>query len=262
MRRITAARDLDGRDHPAQATPHPSAIAGRDVTPHDAEHSLIELQRTAGNAAVTHSIRELVVQRDAKRKKARPKWAEEAKQTLRALFPKDKLMEAVDVEDYGETNAALKDFDYGAWTNSKSVIYLRGPSAFADPDDPKSKDRPKQAMMAALHHEAQHVRQFARDGGPPKSWEQMLRYEQEAYGLDKAWLTGDGAKVITNKKLRDELVAGATKELDIVVRLLAEAKTLKADTRDATLRQRMIDELLIPAESPKDPGDLYKQPAL
>ena len=262
MRRITAARELDGRDHPAPATPHPSAIAGRDGAPKSAELSLIELQRTAGNAAVTQSIRDLVVQRDPKRKKARPKWAEEAKQSLRELFPKDKLMEAVEIEDYGETNAALKDFEFGAWTNSKTLIYLRSPSAFADPDDPKAKDRPKQAMLAALHHESQHVRQFARDGGPPKSWEQMLRYEQEAYGLDKTWLTGDGAKVITNKKLRDELVAGATKELDIVVRLLAGAKTLKADTKEATLRQQMIDELLIPTASPKDPGDMYKQPAL
>lgn len=264
MQRLAWTSDHDplrlGRH--ALGRPGEATAAGDRGTPGGVERSLLDLQRTAGNRAVVAALRQLVVQRQPKRKQARPKWADEAKKSLEGLFPKDALIKGVAIEDYRRINDKLKDFDYSAWTNSEKVIYVKDTSGLADPDNPATKDWPRQALLMILHHEAQHVRQFHRDGAAPRKWETMLRYEMEAYQNDVDWLNGDGAKVVTDNDLRKQLIESSSSQLTIVKDLLAESAKVKDKDREAKLRERMIATKMIPPGAPKDPQDLYKQPPL
>jgi hypothetical protein len=234
------------------------------------------LQAHAGNAAVTASVgghagggpaagghaatdgrASPFVQRQPKPKpkaEDQPAWITAAQADLRQLFPDDKLMGHVIIKDYSKLNDTLKEEDYGAWTQSKTEIFLR---------DPASKGLPASVVKYELHHEAVHVRQFARDGGPPKTWQKMLEYEQEAYKSDTVWLAGsDAKKLIPEEDLLKQLQDGAAENLGKVNTLLDDTKKLSGKKREDELfkRMRSRDVDMIPEQAKADPTLLYKQP--
>jgi hypothetical protein len=226
------------------------------------------LQAHAGNTAVATAVGARAattgraspfVQRQPKPKpKAKaedpPAWITAAQADLRQLFPDDKLMGHVVIKDYSKLNNTLQEEDYGAWTQSKTEIFLR---------DPATKGLPGSVVKYELHHEAVHVRQFARDGGPPKTWQKMLEYEQEAYKSDTVWLAGSEAKkLIPEEDLLKQLQDGAAENLAKVNTLLDDTKKLSGKKREDELfkRMRSRDVDLIPEHAKADPTLLYKQP--
>ena len=157
----------------------------RSAPDHD---EVLGLQRSAGNAAVVAALKGApvagllpAVQRQPKAKQAKqtPQFVKDAQAELASLFPKDKLMGKVSIKDYGDLNKVLTtSTTFMAWTQSSTEIFVRDTSGLGDPD---SNDRPKQLLRYILKHEAVHVGQFAKAKGPPATWEQMLRFEQEGY---------------------------------------------------------------------------------
>lgn len=267
MRRSPARLASPGLSREEPAKPHAHARAGSAGDP--VVREVRALQSTAGNAAVASVVGDLRrggtiptgVQRQPKGAKAVPPWIKDAKASLGKMFPKDKAMANVVIRDYADLNKTLQGIDFAAWTNSGTVIYLRDPSGLADPANPNTANWPAMFTSAVLHHEAAHVRQFARDGGPPKTWQQMLIYERDAYGEDVAWLGGTEAQtLIPDKGLRDQVVEQSAANLKLVTRLLAGTEKLTGKAREKELHRLMVAETLIPASATMNPLDLYKQP--
>ena len=230
--------------------------AARDIPLPPIERSVLDLQATAGNAAVARSV-----QRQPKGQQPPPAWLQDARAELGKLFPNDKLMQHVIVKDYGSLNAELQGIDFGAWTNSQTEIYVRDPSTLIDPKVPAQQKWPPMLVRYTLRHEAVHIGQFAAAGGPPTTWQAMLEYEQAAYQADVAWLgTAAAATEIPDKQLRALLLAGATKTLASVTSTLNATKKLTGKKREAELYKRMKRAEHIPNAAKPDPQELYKQP--
>jgi hypothetical protein len=244
-----AARDRGRSAVPAAAIPvEPRTPLAREI---------LGLQRAAGNAAVAASL-----QRQPKGgKKKVPAWLRDAQAAVSRIFPKDKLMQHVVVKDYGDLNATLQGIDYGAWTQSVTEIYIRDPTRFVDPGVPATKLWPGMILNYTLRHEAVHVRQFAKAGAPPATWQQMLEFEREAYAADLVWLdTAEARQQVPDKELRAALTAGAKQTLSNVNAALAAAGKLRGAKREAALHKRMIADALIPPDAKLDPRELYRQP--
>ncbi len=225
---------------------------------------MLSLQRTAGNAAVSRAIRgpagpaatPAVLQRQPKTKK--PKWITDAQAELAKLFPNDPLMKNVVIKDYAGLNKTLQTIHYGAWTQSKTEIYLRNPAGTSKKAPPIA----QQAMFVqyVLHHEAVHIGQFDKAGGPPQTWQQMLEFERDAYSADRVWLAGAGAQLITDPDVLDLVDESSDKNLIKCQSLLDSTKGLSGKAREAALFKGMIGKDLIPAKSDPDPLKLYRQP--
>jgi hypothetical protein len=239
--------------HPPLVQPVRRVVPAGELPP--LARAMLGLQATAGNSAVAGTV-----QRQPK-PSAQPAWLQDAQAELGKLFPKDKLMQHVIVKDYGGLNTELQGIDYGAWTNSKTEIYLRDPSSLIDPNVPAQQKWPPMLVRYTLRHEAVHISQFATAGGPPKTWQAMLEHEQEAYKADVAWLgTAAAATEIPDKQLRALLLAGANKTLASVTKVLNDTKKLKGTKREAQIYKRMKAADLIPKAAKPDPQELYKQP--
>ena len=216
------------------------------------------LQKTVGNAAVVRLQRQ---PKPGKRKKRTPAWVTAAQAELGPMFPNDQLMANVVIKDYADLNATLQKIGFAAWTQSITEIYIRDLSGFADPKKPTTKLWPQMAYRYVLHHEAEHIRQFATGTGPPKTWQEMLTFEQVAYTNDLAWLAGpDGTKAVSDPVLNAQFAKEAKKNLDDVTALLDGTKHLTGTTREDALFKGMKKAKLIPARAKRDPTLLYQQP--
>jgi hypothetical protein len=227
--------------------------------------TLLSLQRTAGNAAV------VTLQRQPKpgkkpgkkpgQKKPPPAWVTAGQAELGQLFPNDKLMSNVVIKDYADLNKTLQGAPFAAWTQSMTEIYVRDLSGFADPKKPATKLWPQMAMRYVLHHEAEHIRQFAGGTGPPRTWQEMLQYEQTAYTNDLAWLASPaGQQAVSDPVLNGQFLKEARKNLADVTGLLDGTKNLTGKKREDALFKGMKKARLIPARTKRDPTLLYRQP--
>jgi hypothetical protein len=128
-------------------------------------------------------------------------------------------------------NAAhFEGIELGAWTNSSTHIYVNlklfqqrrkeleeGPE-WASEWPPVSSDQALKDVLAiyvvVIRHEIQHVGQFRQNqDNPPDTFEEMIRFEAEAYPKDVAWLkdTQNADRLINvlgaEKRLLDRLAA-------------------------------------------------------
>ena len=246
---------LDRGRHPLRVDPSRDAASPRSTT-----DSILTLQGSAGNAAVAAVLGgQTQVQRQPKQPKKPPKWVTDAQARLVALFPKDPTIAKVVIKDYTGANKELQTIDYGAWTQSKSEIYLRDPSIDRGTGQPRPAKLVPMILTYVLRHEAVHVGQFATDGKPPGTWQLMLEYEKDAYKKDFDWLrSSDGQKQVSDQKLNEELEEKADGLVIRIGKLLDE--TAGKPDRENELYKGMIAGKLIPAGAKKDPGELYKQP--
>jgi hypothetical protein len=249
-------KEFDERRVPPGPRREPPSRSGgpeRAATPLEPiARSVLYLQSTAGNSAVSTSIR-AVVQRQPKPKK-QPQWVIDAQVAFDATFPN---MKGVVIKNFAELNATLQKSHYGAWTQSKTEIYLKDPTKPAKPKDPA----PTKAVQTLyvrylLEHEAVHIRQFINPGGPPKTWEQMLLFEKEAYTKDKAWLRGPGEKIITIEAVFDDIEATIDKNRNDIDAVLG----LTGVPREEALHKGMLANKLIPPGTDPDAQKLYIQP--
>ena len=214
----------------------------------------------AGTGPMPHAAS---VQRQPKGKAAKgkpvPQFVKDAQAELASLFPKDKLMGKVTIKDYGDLNKVLTSSStFTAWTQSSGEIFVKDLSGIGDPD---ANDRPRQLLRYVLKHEAVHIGQFAKAKGPPKTWQRMLEFEQEAYKHDLAWLNAsEGKALMPSDDVRKEAIDSATAALNAISTLLTATKMLSGTKREDVLYDTMIQQDLIPSGASKDPADLYKQP--
>jgi hypothetical protein len=168
----------------------------------------------------------------------------------------------VTIKNFVDLNAALKSSGFAGWTQSGTEIYLKNPyPKGASRGDPDTRDIVEQYVRFVLRHEGEHVGQFARDGGPPKTWQRMLEYEQEAYTKDLKWLDGPGKSVVTNTDVLKDVKKQVTKNLKDVTGLLDGIAKLPAKSNvEQHLHKEMIRLKLIPSKSGLNPQDLYVQP--
>ncbi|MGY0619307.1 hypothetical protein [Lysobacter sp. A378] len=97
-------------------------------------------------------------------------------------------MSNVKVLPYAQINwhPKLRAFAFGAWTNSGTDIYMK----FVGPRIPLPRRYSEGLFYVLLQHEGRHIIQFRKTGGYPASYEQMMRFEIEAYGNSALWLAG------------------------------------------------------------------------
>jgi hypothetical protein len=219
--------------------------------------SVLSLQATAGNAAIAGALLSASpsVQRQPKKP---PPHVAAGQAALKQLFPKEKLLEGVVVKDYAELNVTLQGAtSYGAWTQSSTAIYVKDPARMAD-----TPAKQAMALRYVLQHEANHVRQFEKTKGPPKTWEAMINFEIEAYRNDLQWLSGPGKSIVTDAKLHKKLVDSATKNLGELRGRVNGAKKqkLEGEKREEFFVDGLLDKDLIPPDSTANPLDLYRQP--
>ena len=246
-----------------------SGGARHGTDPLTAAAAVLALQRTAGNQAVVArldggAVAAWSLQRQPKPGTSQPTWVTEARQELALMFPNDPHMAKVVIKDYATLNATLQGASFDAWTQSRSEIYLRDLSRFADPSNPKTKRWPLFMMRYVLRHEAEHIRQFAgTGGGAPTTWKAMLGFEKEAYTKDIAWLAGAGGKkAVPDATLRAALTASARTARGQVRAALKKGAKQRGDA--AAKEKARFDEMkrlkLIPAGADPDPTKLYVQP--
>jgi hypothetical protein len=90
----------------------------------------------------------------------------------------------------------------GAWTNSSTDIYVDRSIVYKK-EGKKEVKLPEEVVITALVHEQWHIRQFTRDGGPPKTFCKMMEYELNAYALTARFLTILGGIPFTVKQPRE-----------------------------------------------------------
>lgn len=275
MGRRRWAADLE----PSLASRGPATRLRRDVAERRADDGppvatqLLSLQASAGNRAVAAALRSrpspdpgrpVVAQREKPQKapKPPPPWLKDAQGILAEMAKSDPHLGNVTLRNFVDLNAALKSSEYAAWTQSGTEIYLKNPY----PKGTSRRDADTRALIEqyvrfVLRHEGEHVSQFARDGGPPKTWQRMLEYEKEAYAKDVKWLDGPGKSFLTNADVMNDVKKQVTKNLKDVTDLLDGIAKLPPKTDvEKHLCKEMIRLKLIPSNSGINPQDLYVQP--
>ena len=251
--------------------------------------SVLRLQRQVGNQAVVSALRDgKSLPRDARAREAAltslliaqrqpagkgkskpatnppppPKWLQDAQAIVDDMAKTDKLLGHVVLKKYSDLNKTLRNFDFGAWTNSQTEIFIKeAVPAGANRKDKKVQAQAEMFIRYELQHEANHIHQFAQAGGPPKTWQRMLEFEQEAYTNDLKFLSGPGKQVITDKDVLTSITSQAQKNLKDITGLLDGIAKLPPKTDiEKHLWTEMKKLELIPSGSALDPTELYKQP--
>jgi hypothetical protein len=127
----------------------------------------------------------------------------------KTLFPNDNLIQKVTIRDLATISPqSLADpkLDFGAWTKSESEIFVRdlGPKGY-----------PPAVLQTVIavnaKHEATHVHQFHTNKGRPKSYEQMIQFEIDAYDDIVNWVnTTKGQQVATDAATRNDIAKSFT----------------------------------------------------
>jgi hypothetical protein len=263
-------REFEDRQAPAGRRREPPSQTGdheQQATPLEPiARSVLFLQRTAGNSAVATAIEGLgaidgtpaVVQRQPKTKPPPPQWVTDAQAVFTKEFPN---LKGVVIRNFADLNKTLQKSHFAGWTQSKTEIYVKDPTR---PPDPKQPPPPKalQAMYVryVLEHEAEHIRQFTNPGGPPTTWEQMLKFEKAAYERDRLWLSNAGGKIITDQGVFDDIEEAVDKNLIDINAVLDAADKLSGKAREKALHKGMLSKNLIPPGTDPDPTKLYIQP--
>ncbi|MBC8334476.1 MAG: hypothetical protein H8E29_04365 [Anaerolineales bacterium] len=108
--------------------------------------------------------------------------------------------------------------DYQAWTNSDSQIFI------------KEKPELDEFMrIFVLYHEGIHIRQFNQNG-PPKLFQNMIKYEVQAYGKSTGWLDTKQA----------QRLGSARKDFRKTVQLARQAAANVFRIADAALEQHIM----------------------
>lgn len=104
-------------------------------------------------------------------KKPKPTPLELAQQALDAYAQGEPKYKGVRLHAWSSVpNPLIRAFNFGAWTNSPTDIYV-GPGVTN-----------AQLAEETIHHELQHIDQFVDNGGKvPASYEAMVEYEYGAY---------------------------------------------------------------------------------
>lgn len=230
--------------------------------------SVLDLQRRAGNRAVANAITAQRQKGGGGGKKAvkqpppPPKWLQDAQAIVNDMAKTDKLLGHVVLRKYSDLNKTLRSFEYGAWTNSATEIFIKDPfPADVDRTDKTVQAQAEMFVRFELQHEANHVHQFAQAGGPPKTWQRMLEFEREAYTNDLKFLRGPGKQVISDADVLASIAEQVQTNLKDVNALLdGIAKLKKGQNVERHLWTEMKKRKLIPSGSDLDPTKLYKQP--
>ena len=99
-------------------------------------------------------------------------------------------------------HAEFEGVNFVAWTNSSTKVFVNLQALQAGAKDPKT--GPKNVRGAALvsvRHEIFHVIQFKANGGPPKSFKDMIGFEAEAYAKTLAWMDEDKTAAFLTKTI-------------------------------------------------------------
>jgi hypothetical protein len=119
----------------------------------------------------------------------------------KTLFPKDRLIQKVKIRvlDSQMYFPPIASVGYGAWTRSASEVYAADLGNLGL--SPAALDT---TIAINAKHEAIHVHQFATNKGPPKTYRQMMVFEQKAYGDLVTWLNSPaGQGIATDMATRD-----------------------------------------------------------
>lgn len=112
--------------------------------------------------------------------RARAEW-----NILLPELPRRDLMQNVTFKSLSQhPSEPIRNSGLHGWVNSSTEIYL------AEPTKHRRKLRVDEPVWwrVILYHEALHVEQFAKHGGPPDTYTQMVKHEIEAYGKTADWL--------------------------------------------------------------------------
>ena len=137
-----------------------------------------------------------------------------------------KTMASVVVKDYNQITwyEPLREFGYGAWTNSATTIYLRSLPAGV----------PYNRHFMTLFHEGLHILQFRKHGGYPTSYQQMIEHEIEAYGQTVNWIDTTSSKFGLS---RDETKEDRKYYARVAKSLAAEKKQVLSESQDPATRE-------------------------
>ena len=187
----------------------------------------------------------------------------------KTLFPKDPLIQKVNIADFTQLYLpSLATVNFGAWTRSATQIFVLDLDGAADPITGKALTNTEITTINAINarHEANHVRQFAKNGGHPKTYAQMMAFEIEACNDTASWLTSaEGIRVAGSAKWRQlerlssHIYAGALKaEIARVNKLAVSPRDKEQQLKDFlvgtstfnTIRKKRRD-----AKLTTEPGD-------
>lgn len=181
--------------------------------------------------------------------------AREAWNDLLPELPRDDLMRNVTFKWLlRHPYHPMQTFEIGAWTNSSTEIYLGAPSSNVDEHV---------WWRVVLYHEAVHVKQFAREGGPPDTYTKMMEHEVEAYGDTHEWL--DKTEHPDQYRFQIDIVTQAMEESHTLFNSkLDEVKDSTSHIQDPQVRYKeqeksyrnfLLDKQLLPPH--EDIKELY-----
>jgi hypothetical protein len=202
----------------------------------------------------------------------------------KTMFPKDQLIQKVNIRELTPQIyfPDLAKMGYGGWTRSATEVFVPDLDGVTDPvtGTPLTPDEIHTIIATNVRHEACHVRQFAANKGPPKSYEQMMKFELAAYNDIVSWLgSTEGKRVASNPTWHGKqrtLFVTLAKALDAEIRRVSKlsggkeaqfkafligasnTNTIRKDLRKANLTKDPGDaEPLLPPQGHTKPADLY-----
>jgi hypothetical protein len=113
----------------------------------------------------------------------------QARESWQRLYGGDPILSKVTIRDmasapsrFVRSQGRSADSLWAAWTNSATDIYVH--KSVYDPEAQEAEFVVEYVLM----HESYHLGQFQAGGGPPATFESMLRYETDAYALTTVFL--------------------------------------------------------------------------
>ncbi len=127
-------------------------------------------------------------------------------------------------------SAAVRGSTFAAWTNSATQIFVAA-----------SANASRGALLAVLHHESRHIKQFVKEGHPPTTYARMVQFEIEAYADSVAF--AHTSRVPEVKQLEGTFTQ-LHDDLEDVLDSVASVQDPAA--REAALKKALIDSDMLP----------------
>ena len=197
---------------------------------------------------------------EAPRSKAkRNAHVEKMEKMFRQLFPKETKVKVQGFKDApskyikkdatrevptgaaSQKNAAI----WAAWTNSGTEFFVN--------EIYEGSGVPDELFTQVILHEYNHIVQF-RSKGEPKTYREMVVYEQEAYSADLS----RAERLPAGSPGRQDLIEGAKRELNRFGEFVGLIDSQPKDKRESYTREQMINRTLLPPDAPATPGPLYR----
>jgi len=85
-------------------------------------------------------------------------------------------------------NGAAFESKFDAWTNSSTDIYVNVQPLLNTKKNPNDYNNARAGLVVAVIHEIVHVIQFKNNKRHPKTFQQMIEFESDAYSKSVAWM--------------------------------------------------------------------------